>query len=133
MKKNGRFIMYIIWILIGAVLLACGFMGRVDEFWSNMGSALILISVLRLLRIYRINRNAEYRERMEIENTDERNHFIRNKAWAWAGYLFILIMSVSVIVLRVMGQELLSLVMSYCVCLMLVLFWGSYMILRKKY
>ena len=69
----------------------------------------------------------------EVAATDERLHFIRNKAWAWAGYLFVMIMAVASIVLRIFEQNLLSIATSGAVCLMLVLFWGSYIILRRKY
>ncbi len=133
MKDTKRTIIYIIYVLLGALLLGLGIAEIVDEFWSGMGSTLMLIGILRLMRMYRFRKNETYRERVEIEATDERNHFIRSKAWAWAGYLFILIAAVSVIVLKVMGQELLSLAASFSVCLMLLLYWGSYMVLRKKY
>ena len=55
------------------------------------------------------------------------------KRKAIAGYLFILIAGLSVIVLKVMGQEQLSMAASYAVCLILVLYWGSYMVLSRKY
>ena len=65
--------------------------------------------------------------------TDERNRFIRNKAWAWAGYLFVIITAVAVIVLHAMGQEQLGRMAACAECLLLVLYWISYLILRKKY
>ena len=133
MKYNAKTMTYIIYILLGSALLGLGIAEVVDEFWSGMGSTLMLIGILRLVRMYRFRNNESYRERVEIEATDERNHFIRSKAWAWAGYLFILISAVSVIVLKVAGQELLSMAASFGVCLMLLLYWGSYMVLRKKY
>ena len=64
---------------------------------------------------------------------DERNKFLSTKAWAWAGYLFIIITALSVIVLRVLGQELLSTAASGAVCLLMVLYWICYMVLKKKY
>ena len=87
----------------------------------------------RLLRFHRLKNNDAYRERMEINSTDERLHFIRSKAWAWAGYLFILISSIGIIAFQLAGQELLSQAAAWSVCLMLILFWGSYMVLKKKY
>ena len=70
---------------------------------------------------------------MEIEEKDERNHFIRNKAWAWAGYLFVMIMAVATIVFKIVGQETLMMAASSSVCLVLTLFWVSYLILKRKY
>lgn len=133
MKQNIRTIISVLWIVIGVTLFSLGVAEKVDSFWSGMGSTLILIGILQLLRSYRFRKNEAYREKMEIAVSDERNQFIRSKAWAWAGYLFILISAVSVIILKVMGQELLSMACSFAVCLMLVLYWISYYILQQKY
>ena len=133
MKKDKRMIVSIIWVVLGTVLIALAFAEKVDVFWNGVGSGLLVVGVLQLLRQYRFSKNESYREKIEIEEKDERNHFIRNKAWAWTGYLFVLIAAVSCLVLRIVGQNLLSIVASGAVCLMLVLYWISYMILRKKY
>ncbi len=133
MKRNGRIILSIIWILLGMTLFVLGLMEFIDEFWASMGSALMTVGFLQMIKFYRLSRNETYREKMEIEMTDERNHFIRNKAWAWTGYLFVLIVSVSVIVFRLFGQEVLSTAAGYAVCLMLILYYISYFVLRKKY
>ena len=131
--KIKSYLVSIIYIMLGAVLIGLGFAGKVDEFWNGMGSALLVIGVIQLIRRYRLDKNEAYREKMEIENNDERNKFIRNKAWAWAGYLFVMIMAVTSIVLRIFEQNLLSIATSGAVCLMLLLFWGSYFFLKRKY
>ena len=133
MKSGRKLFIYILYIVLGITLFSLGCMEIVDSFWSGMGSALIVISVVRLIQFYRFRKDEAYREKVEIETSDERNRFLRNKAWAWSGYLFILITSVFVIVLRVAGQELLSQAASYAVCLMLILYWVCYLVLRKKY
>ena len=98
-----------------------------------MGSALLVIGILQVLRFYRLRKNTAYREKFETAVSDERYHFIRSKAWAWAGYLFIMACGAAVIVLKLMGLEEWSLAASYSVCLLLLLYWISYLILRKKY
>ena len=133
MKNNRKILSYIIYLIFGMILWILGMFEVVDEFWSGMGSAFVLIGILRLVRMYRYKNDETYHEKVEIETTDERNRFIRNKAWAWAGYLFILMTACSVIILKIMGQELLSMAASYGVCLMLILYYISYLILRKKY
>lgn len=133
MKNDKRLVWAVIYVIIGAVLMGFAILGKVDEFWSGMGSTLMIIGVLRLVRAYRFSKNEAYREKIEIEASDERNHYIRNKAWAWAGYLFVMIMAVAVIVFKVMGQETLSMAASMAVCLMITLFWVSFYILKRKY
>ena len=127
------YLVSIVYLFIGLVLIGLGFAGVVDEFWNGMGSALLVIGVIQLIRRHRLEKNEAYREKVEIETNDERNKFIRNKAWAWAGYLFVMIMAVASILLRIFEQNLLSIAASGAVCLMLVLFWGSYIFLRRKY
>ena len=129
-KKN---IYPIALIAAGLLLIGLGCAEIVDEFWSGMGSALLVIGVIRLLRFYRLKKNDGYREKMETAQTDERNQFIRMKAWSWAGYLFIMVSAIATIIFRILGQELLSQFASYSVCLMLVLYWVSYFVLKKKY
>ena len=133
MKNNRKILSYGIYILLGVILWILGMAEIVDEFWSGMGSALVLVGILRLVRMYRFKNDEAYREKIEIETTDERNKFIRNKAWAWAGYLFIFISACAVIILKVMDQEVLSMAASGALCLMMVLYYVSYFILRKKY
>ena len=133
MKADRNAIISIFWILIGSLLFVLGAAEYIDEFWSSMGSAFFTIGILKLLRFHRLKNDETYRERMEIQSTDERLHFIRSKAWAWAGYLFILISSVAVIAFKLARQDLLSQAAAWSTCLMLILFWGSYMVLRKKY
>lgn len=133
MKKNRRVIVNIIWVILGTILIALAFAGKVDVFWNGMGSGLLVVGALQLLRQYRFSKNEAYREKIEIEEKDERNQFIRNKTWAWTGYLFVIIAAILCIVFKIIGQEVLSFAASGAVCLILVLYWISYFILRKKY
>ena len=132
MKKRDT-IFGLLWLAIGLPLMGLSVAGVLDEFWSGMGSALMVIGACRLVRAYRLGKSESYREKMETFETDERFHFLRAKAWSWAGYLFVIIGGISVIVLKLIGQELLSLAASCAVCLMLVLYWGAYFVLKKKY
>ena len=129
-KKN---IYPIVLIGAGLALIGLGFAEIVDEFWSGMGSALLVMGSIRLLRFYRLKKNDTYREKMETAVTDERNQFIRTKAWSWAGYLFIMVSALCTILFRILGQDLLCQFASGAVCLMLVLYWVSYFVLKKKY
>ena len=132
MKKRDT-IFSLLWLAIGLPLMGLSVAGVLDEFWSGMGSALMVVGACRLVRAYRLGKSESYRETMETFETDERFHFLRAKAWSWAGYLFVIIGGISVIVLKLIGQELLSLAASCAVCLMLVLYWGAYFVLKKKY
>ena len=134
MKQNTvKWIFSLFWIILGLGLLVLGLVEVVDSFWSGMGSSLLVVGLLQMIRYMRLRKDQDYQEKVEVESKDERNRFIRNKAWAWAGYLFILVSAVAVIVLKALGQELLSVAASVAMGLMLVLYWVSYFLLRKKY
>ena len=128
-----RFIWYIGFVVLGTALIVMGNNGTIDEFWGGLGAGFVVMGILRLARMYRFHKDEAYREKVETDATDERHSFIRTKAWAWAGYLFILIAGVSVIVLRIVGQETWSLAASYAACLLVLLYWICYFILSKKY
>ena len=119
--------------VMGVALLVLGCMEIIDAFWGGMGTALVVVNILALVRMYRFQKDEAYREKVEVEANDERNRFLRSSAWAWAGYLFILITAVAAIVLRVVGQEVLSIAAGFAVCLLMLLYWGADLVLRKKY
>lgn len=131
MKRNKYLSMF--WIALGAVLIVLGAAGILDEYWSGMGGAFAVLGALQILRYVRISRNESYREKIETENRDERNRFLGGKAWAWAGYLYVLIAAVASIGLRIAGKNDFSVLVSGSVCLIIVLYWVSYYVLRRKY
>ena len=133
MRKHKGIIAGTVYIFLGAILLWLGFTEVIDPFWSGMGSALVAVGVVRIVQLYRFRNNETYREKVETEKTDERSHFLRNKAWAWAGYLFVLMAAASTIVFKLLGQDLLCMAAGFAVCLILLLYWICYVILRKKY
>lgn len=131
MKRNKY--LSIFWIVLGAALIGCGAAGILDDYWSGMGGAFMFVGILQIIRFVRINRNEAYREKIETESKDERNRFLSGKAWAWAGYLYMIIAALASIGLRVAGKDSFSILISGSMCLILVLYWGSYYILRRKY
>lgn len=133
MKRDMRMYFSIAWVIIGLTLIALSFAGKVDEFWNGMGFGMAIIGVLQLLRTHRFMKNSAYREAVEIAETDERNHFIRSKAWAWAGYLFVIIVGVSVVIFKIAGQDLLAYAACIAVGLLMVLYWIAYHVLKRKY
>ena len=123
----------ILWLVIGSALAALGYADTLDEFWCGMGTTLVLMGILRLLRAFRLNRNEAYREQKALEATDERLHYIRMKAWSWAGYLFVIITGLGTIALNLLGQDDFATAAGGAVCLVITLYWLSFFVLKKKY
>ena len=133
MGKNYRFYLSVFWILLGAVLCACYGFGLIEEYWSSMGFAFIVVGILQVIRQIRYRTNEEYREKFDTESKDERNRFIANKAWAWAGYWFVLLAGSGTVIFKLMGREDLMMFCSGSVCFMMVLYWLNYLWLSRKY
>ena len=103
------------------------------QILPGMGGALFGVGVVRLVMGIRLEKDKEYREKYEIEVNDERNRYLRMKAWSWAGYCFVLIGPVATIIFAAADKKELMMLTSGSVCLVLVLYWISYLIVRNKY
>ena len=131
--KKEKLIVSIIEIIVGGALLISSLFGVVDEFWSGMGTSLFIIGVIFLSKNIKYKTNKEYREKLDIETNDERNKYISLKAWAWAGYIFVLLGGVGTIIFKLIGKEDLMMMASASVCLIMILYWISHTVLKKKY
>ena len=131
--KNRRLILGIVYITVGVVLSVLSFTLVIDEWWQSFGIAIFIVGVLDLFRHRKYITNSEYREKVDLSNNDERNRFLSMKAWSWAGYLFVLISGLGVIGFQIAGMRTLSMACSYAVCLIMVLYWISYVLLKRKY
>lgn len=133
MRIEKRVYISIFWVVIGLILIGCGVAGIVDSFWSGMGGAVAAVGAVRIVQYVKYRKNPEYREKVEIERNDERNKFIGGRAWAWAGYFFVLLNGIGTIAFKIAGNDLLSQYCAYSVCAILILYWVAFLFLRKKY
>lgn len=134
MNNNKRLALSIIYVVIGIVLIALSIAEILDSsFYSGMGGGLIAVGVLQIIRNIKYRSNQEYKERVDIEENDERNRFIHMKSWSWTGYIIVLVNAVGSIVATVMNQDLIRSYCLYSVCVILIVYWISYMIVSKKY
>ena len=131
--NNRRYIASIVEIAIGLVLTVCGYVGIVDEYWSGMGTALVFVGSLMLVRQLRYKTNEEYKEKVDIEVQDERNKYLRMMAWSWAGYFFVMIAAFASIMFKVFGNDQYSIAAGGAVCLLIAIYWISFHILKKKH
>lgn len=131
--KNKRIVFTSVWLTLGIALTLCGMLGIIDSYWYGMGGGMIGVGIVHLVRYIRYQKDEEYRETMDVQNKDERNKFLAGKAWAWAGNLYVILSGIAVVVLRIAGYEELSVWTAYSVCLIVVLYWLSYLFLQKKY
>ena len=121
MKTNRRMILSIVWIVLGASLLGANLTG------------LLGVGVFQVIRNVRYLSNPTYREKVDTTNSDERNRFLAGRAWAWAGYLYVLVAAIATIVFQIIGKTELATAAGFSVCIIMVFHWLSYLYLQKKY
>lgn len=132
--NNKRLALSVFWAVFGAVLIALSVAEVLDStIYAGMGGGLMAVGILQVMRNLKYRRDDSYREQVDIEATDERSRFLRQKAWAWAGYAAVLIEAIISAGALVMGQEYLSRIMMSCVALLVFCFWGAYMLAARKY
>lgn len=130
---NKNFYLHIFWITLGGILFLLASMNILTDFYTGFGGGFLAVGILQLIRDIRYRTNSDYKEAVDIANNDERNHFLRMKAWSYAGYFTILICAGTVIVCMILGQTLYMKLFSYIICGITLLYWISYMVLSKKY
>ena len=133
MKHNRRMILSIVWIVLGASLLGANLAGLLGDYWSGLGGGLLGVGVFQVIRNARYLSNPAYREKVDTTNSDERNRFLAGRAWAWAGYLYVLVAAIATIVFQIIGKTELATAAGFSVCIIMVFHWLSYLYLQKKY
>ena len=128
--NNKRLALSIFWIILGAVLICLGIAEIIDvAYFSGMGGALLAVGVLQTIRIFKYRNNEEYKEKTDRELNDERNKFLAMKSWSYTGKIVVLIEGIGMRAAYILKQETIMMVLSYSVCLIVLTYWLSYMIL----
>ena len=131
---NKRLALSIFWVILGAVLIGLTITEKLDSsMYSGMGGALMAIGVLRIGRTVRYRKDSDYRKKIDTELNDERNEFLRMKSWTWTGTIVIILEGIGAIAAMIAGRQTIQLILSYSLCLILVVYCITNMILRKKY
>ncbi len=131
--KNKRLLSYIIELCVGAALFVAGILTELDNFWSGLGIALALMAAVRLAMLLFYRQNESYARKVDVRYGDERNKFLAEKARSWTMYISVLAAACGTVVFRALGQDAYSTACGLFVAVMLVIYWVSYLILRKKY
>ena len=134
MYNNKRLVLSIFYLVLGLTFTALSIAGVSNSpYLSGMGGGQTVVGALQLIRNLRYRKDADYREKVDIAATDERNRFLRLQSWAWTGYIVVLVEAAGIIVAAVLGQEIVRQVLGYSVCLLIGVYWISYLVLSRKY
>ncbi len=132
--NNKKLILSIFWMILGAVLIGLSVTEVLDSsMYAGMGGALITVGALQVARNLRYRKDPEYREKVDTEVSDERNSFLRMKSWSWTGYIVVLAEGFGSVAAMVLGKRELQLTLACSACLIVAVYWITYLVLRKKY
>ena len=134
MYNNRRLALSIFWVLLGVTLLVLSITEVLDSsMYAGMGSVLIVVGGLQIIRNIRYRKVAAYQEKVDTETSDERNRFLSMKSWSWTGYIVVIIQGIGVVVATVLREDTIRQILSYSVCLIVTVYWISYLVLSRKY
>ena len=132
-KLKIRLFVAIGYIILGlAMIVTFNIIKTENNFLSSFGLALIVIGVVRLRNHIMITKNEETIEKQLIAETDERNISIANKAKSVSFIIYVILASVSVIVLELFNKTLLAMILSGTVSILVLIYWISYWIISKN-
>lgn len=134
MYNNKRLALSIFWIVLGVVLLGLSVAEVIDStYYGGMGGGFIAVGILQVMRNLKYRRDPEYREKIDVEVSDERNKYLRMQSWSWAGYIMVIGLAISSVIAMILKQEQVQLTLMYTMCAILMVYTISYYILSRKY
>ncbi len=133
-KLKQRLYIAVFYIATGLILLIAGIRTNADNyFFTAFGAALLIMGILRIHQYRKITRDDRTIRHQELIETDERNRMIAERARSWTFSLSIMAAGTVVIVLSLLGHHDEALPFAWFVCLMTVLYWICWNIIRRKY
>ncbi len=133
-KLKTRIYVGIIYCIIAASMIILNTSGIVSsDTLSSFGTALFAIGAVRIVKTKRIMKNPEILKKMEIEETDERNILISQKAQQTAAAIMLVIGAAAIIILQIMEITAASLAISYIILGYLIIYLICRMIYQRKY
>ena len=132
-KLKLRLNVAITYIVLGVILIVGTFITKTEnEFISSFGFAMIIMGFVRIRNYRMITKDEGTIRKQQIMETDERNISIIHKAKSTAFAIYIFILGIAVIVLSFIGMHEAAKWVAYPACLLVVIYWICYWIIRKK-
>ena len=133
-KLKNRLYIAISYLILGAFLIVYDLITHPkNDFGLVFGIAMLIMGILRIFQYRRITSSDQSIKERQMVETDERNKMIAERARSWAFSLYFLLSGITVIILSFLGRHEIATPISYSVLLLVVFYWVSYLILRRKY
>ena len=135
MKHNRLFKVSVVEIIIGMIIDVLALSGLVEDpsVLTGIGSGILAIGIVQLLRVIRMEQNPELKKRIETASKDERYAFIFMKAKEAAFAIYLLITGVLCMVWMILGYREEGMMAGMSICLLVILYTVLFHILARKY
>lgn len=135
MKDHKFFVISAAEIVVGAVLELLAFSGVIGdgETLAGMGSGILAVGVVQLLRACRLRANPEYQKRMETVAKDERYAFISMKAKEAAFGIYLIIAAVLCLAWMLFGSREQGILAGMSIGLLVFLYAVMFWVMARKY
>lgn len=135
MKNNRLFYISIIEIAVGVIIDLLAFSGLItdSDMITGIGSGILAVGLVQLLRVIRIEHNPELKKRVETASKDERYAFISMKAKEAAFAVYIMLVGVLCIGWMLLGYREEGMLAAMSICLLAFLYAVLFRVLARKY
>ena len=103
-----------------------------NHFISSFGLGLVICGIIRIRNYIIITKNEETIQKQRIAENDERNIAIMHRARSITFFVYTMISCAAVIVLSLFNQQKAAQLIGGSLCLLLIIYWISYWVIRKK-
>lgn len=129
---NKKIIVNLVLGFISIILLGYSYFNRANSFVYGMGIGMLLVVLLNAVRIFRQKSDKQYREKIEIEESDERLIFIQNIAAKYTMKVAIVILGIICLYFSLFGDSKIAYNIAILMCLFLVIYSGIFYYLKRK-
>lgn len=130
-KLRMRIILYCAYIALGIAAVILGIYAE-NDFLAPLGAAFAAVGACGIAKQLRLIKNPSALENAEIEENDERNIYIYQRARSLAFTITSLLAAAGIIVFGIMGETVVMETLSYLLCAALAIYLICYYSLRRR-
>ena len=132
-KLKTRLYYGIICIVLGAIMIIGVTVTKSEnEYISAFGFAVAMVGVVRIIQYLKITKNEDSIKKQKINETDERNLSIIQRAKSATFSIYLLISSAVVIITALIELPDVAKCLGYSQFVLVIIYWICYCIYRKK-
>lgn len=132
-KLNQRLYIGIIYIALGVMLIVGVFSSKSNNYFiSALGFAIAMVGVARIIQYLKITKNEDSIKKQKINETDERNLSIIQKAKSATFSIYLLFSCTVVIITSLFDMPDVANWFGYSQFVLVIIYWICYWIYQKK-